>query len=405
MARPRSTGLNIVSRKRPDGQTYEDFYHRASGRKLGSSVDMPIERAIAAAAEADGIRPSFTIPQTFAQLCESYLGSGQFRALAPRSQTLNRLYVDKLRDRFGTVRLEGMTRPVVVRYRERLTVAEQPWLAYHLLSKLRLVMQHGCDIGAVKGANPAAKPGGVRAAKRSRIWSPAQTDRMLTAAGTPRIKLACALLLYTAQRPGDVLAMTTGHVHDRWDERAGRKRLALQLRQEKTGELVEVPCHQALEALLRERLAERIDSLLLVPSPTGLPWLYRNFSRAWDRTRGRADYRLARQMLRQGASHDQVRAEMLKGLQRRDMRRTAMVRMAEAGATTVQIAAVSGHTIDQTSRILDTYIPRRTEVARGAIEAWERGAPAQVAFLPQSAVAKPPTLRNGGKKAATKARK
>jgi hypothetical protein len=53
--------------------------------------------------------------------------------------------------------------------------------------------------------------------------------------------------------------------------------------------------------------------------------------------------------------------------------RTAMVRMAEAGATTAQIAAVSGHTIDQTSRILDTHIPRRGEVAAGAIDAWERG--------------------------------
>jgi hypothetical protein len=47
-----------------------------------------------------------------------------------------------------------------------------------------------------------------------------------------------------------------------------------------------------------------------------------------------------------------------------------MVRMAEAGATAAQIAAVSGHTIDQTSRILDTYIPRRGEVGAGAIEAW-----------------------------------
>lgn len=55
------------------------------------------------------------------------------------------------------------------------------------------------------------------------------------------------------------------------------------------------------------------------------------------------------------------------------MRRTAMVRMAEAGATTAQIAGVSGHTIDQTSRILDTYIPRRGEVAAGAIDAWARG--------------------------------
>src|SRR4051794_9306098 len=94
-------------------------------------------------------------------------------------------------------------------------------------------------------------------------------------------------------------------------------------------------------------------SMMVVPSPTGLPWAYRNFARSWDVARAKAG---------------------IEGVQRRDLRRTAMVRMAEAGATTAQIAAVSGHTIDQTSRILDTYIPRRGEVAAGAIDAWEQGA-------------------------------
>lgn len=59
-------------------------------------------------------------------------------------------------------------------------------------------------------------------------------------------------------------------------------------------------------------------------------------------------------------------------LQRRDLRRTAMVRMSESGATDMQIAAVSGHSIEQTRQILTIYIPRRGEVAAGAIAAWER---------------------------------
>ena len=54
------------------------------------------------------------------------------------------------------------------------------------------------------------------------------------------------------------------------------------------------------------------------------------------------------------------------------MRRTGIVRLAEAGATTAQIAAISGHRIDQCQKILDTYLPRRSEVALGGIEAWER---------------------------------
>jgi hypothetical protein len=45
--------------------------------------------------------------------------------------------------------------------------------------------------------------------------------------------------------------------------------------------------------------------------------------------------------------------------------------MAEAGATPQMIAAVSGHSIDTTVRILDTYIPRTPRMATGAIVAYE----------------------------------
>jgi integrase len=233
----------------------------------------------------------------------------------------------------------SITRPVIVRLRE--VEAARPWYATHLLSKLRLVLQHGVDIGVIR-SNPALKPGGVKPPRRHAVWSHEQVDALIRSA-PPDIRLACGLLLYTAQRPSDVLAMTWGQV----EERGGR--VWLTLRQQKTGELVHVPAHQKLAGMLAE--ASR-RAVLLVPSPTGLPWAYRNFCRAWDRA---------------------VQAAEIEGVQRRDLRRTAMVRMAEAGATTAQIAAVSGHTIDQTARILDTYIPRRGEVAAGAIEAWEQG--------------------------------
>jgi hypothetical protein len=50
--------------------------------------------------------------------------------------------------------------------------------------------------------------------------------------------------------------------------------------------------------------------------------------------------------------------------------------MAEAGATVPQIAAVTEWGIDYCQRIVDTYLPRRTEVAIGAMVLWE-AAPAR----------------------------
>jgi integrase len=64
-------------------------------------------------------------------------------------------------------------------------------------------------------------------------------------------------------------------------------------------------------------------------------------------------------------------AAKLDGLQNRDLRRTAMVRMAEAGAADIEIAAVSGHDIEATRRILETYLPRNSAMARAAIRKLE----------------------------------
>ena len=89
------------------------------------------------------------------------------------------------------------------------------------------------------------------------------------------------LLIYTAQRPSDVLGMTKGRV----SEHDGR--LWIILRQQKTGELIEVPLHDQLAPLVRSRLADNSGGLLLVPSPTGKLWAYRNFARSWDAVDGR----------------------------------------------------------------------------------------------------------------------
>ena len=53
-------------------------------------------------------------------------------------------------------------------------------------------------------------------------------------------------------------------------------------------------------------------------------------------------------------------------LQFRDLRRTSMVRLAEAGATVPQIAAISSHSIKQTRKILEHYLPRNRQMALGA---------------------------------------
>ena len=44
-----------------------------------------------------------------------------------------------------------------------------------------------------------------------------------------------------------------------------------------------------------------------------------------------------------------------------------LVRLAEAGCTTPEIAAISGHSIERTERILEVYLPRTRAMASAAI--------------------------------------
>lgn len=70
---------------------------------------------------------------------------------------------------------------------------------------------------------------------------------------------------------------------------------------------------------------------------------------------------------------DEVRKEVCKKIPEAsrckfmDLRRTAIVRLAEANCTEAQISAVSGHKIDTCRRILETYLPRNSQMAKAAI--------------------------------------
>ena len=392
MPRP-TTGLNTVSRKLLDGSTERRWYHRKSGLLIGSSREgwtkqQALLRAQQIDQEADSSAPA---PGTFGALCVAYLGSQRFAKLAPRTQSEYRDHIEVLRGMWEEVPYVGITRKAVKAMLAGF--ADRPWRGNALVRTLSAMWSHGLHELELEGlpANPAAHIEMHETRPRTQIWDAYRIEVFLDAAhqeNQASVALSMALLLYTVQRLSDALEMERPMLF----ERDGRP--WIRLRQAKTGELVDVPCHQRLAAELARSPGQ---AGLLIPSPTGKPWTRRNFSRSWDRVRRRANWRLAREAIRargglpprsqvkaRRAALAEVRAAMLDDLQRRDLRRTGMVMMALAGATALQIAAVSGHRIDRVQAILDTYIPRRGEIGLGAIEAWERSS-AQLVVLPRPA--------------------
>jgi integrase len=343
MPRPLGTGLHVKRVKRADGTIREYFSNRYTGQTLGT------DRAVAEARMREWIAaqvPTRPIGRaSLDALISDYLRTDDYRNLKPRTQEIYRLYLDQLRTRFGVMPVNMIGIEWVERL--KLDLQDQPGKCNQTLAVLRITLGWGMRLGYCR-SNPAKAVSKAQLPARTTIWSSAQIEAFLGGA-RGSLQLAMALLLYTAQRPSDVLEMTKGRI----SERDGR--LYIALRQGKTNELLDVPVHAKLEPLLRERLADASGGLLLVPSPRGHLWSRRNFSRAWDAACKKAE---------------------LSGVQRRDLRRTAVVLMAEAGLTVGQIAAITGHRIETTAAILNVYLPRRTEVALAGMEAWERTPPA-----------------------------
>lgn len=360
MARPRKTGIKVAYKTLHDGTRRAYYYDRATGRPLSiDDRDAAIGRASTASAPKLAAAPG-----TFAALIEDYRRSPGFTEKAPHTRKDYLSYLELIRSELGDMPVSGFRPRHVAMLQEKYR--DRPRKANFLVAVLRIILNLAVKRELI-AANPAAQPDMLPTRARTQLWSrDDQTDFL--AAADPRLHLAFLLLLYTTQRVSDVLAMTKGQVY----ERDGR--LMIELRQQKTGALIAVPTHRDLVPLLQARLEDKTGGMLLVPSPTGRPWAFRNFARKWDAAIRRMALRRARALFKQGWPKEKVRTELAaQHRQRRDLRRTGIVRMAEAGVTTPQIAAISGHAIDYCQRIIDTYLPRRTEVAIAAMTAWEAG--------------------------------
>jgi integrase len=126
-----------------------------------------------------------------------------------------------------------------------------------------------------------------------------------------KARLALALLLYTAQRRSDVVKMGRQHV------RAG----VVHVRQQKTGTMLAIPVHPALQAMLDATPGEH---LTLLVTEYGKPFTAAGFGN-WFRDR--CD-----------------EAGLPKHCAAHGLRKAACRRLAEAGCSANVIASISGHT-------------------------------------------------------------
>ncbi len=173
-------------------------------------------------AQATEIGASRTKAGTINALCVCYYRSPDFRALKPSTQVMRRNIIEHFRNAHGDKPVKGLGRA----HLKHLigAKADTPHAANNLLKVLRVLLGYAVSIDMID-SNPAI---GVKKYKASgdgfHSWSEDEIARFEERHPVgSRARLAFALLLYTAQRRGDVVKMGWQRLRTT-RSRCGRKR-------------------------------------------------------------------------------------------------------------------------------------------------------------------------------------
>lgn len=359
----------VTRRKGPRGQVY--WYWQRKGfplERLPDDEAMRFARARELNAWAEGAlaaRPKREpAPDSVLLLVRRYEASDRYKALAPGTRTYYDRQLRLILRLWGDLPIGQVSRRAVVDAVEGLPPGEKRKFAAVLSNLFRLAAY----LGWAQAANHARELE-ISTRRRDEIWDPAALvlyDARASAHPHARnLRLYRALLRYSVQRPGDVAAMTEGRIFCTPPGAPGGGVWRIKLRQAKTQRLVDLPAHRDLAAIVEEiRAGDRAAGL---PAPLPATPLFRRRPDEPEPQKPVSAHDLW------AWSREVRQAAGLEALQDRDLRRSGMVAMAEAGCTDIQIAAVSGHTIEQTRSILETYIPRTAAMADAAILRWEGG--------------------------------
>lgn len=248
-------------------------------------------------------------PESVFALISAYRGSPEWRGFKQRTQA-NRTYYLRDLDGIGNAPACNITRRDLLEIRNAIAGTRGHGAANGFIKMCSALFGWGVEQQWFD-VSPTHKikllQGGHLTA-----WSTAEADRAMTEL-PPHLARVVLLARYTGQRRGDLVAMT-------WRSYDGTN---IAVRQEKTGAALSIPAHPVLKAALDQWKMGASSTHILV-SETGRPWkpnhLTHEMRQAMDQIEG-------------------LRAN----LNVHGLRKLAATELAEAGCSTHEIAAVTGH--------------------------------------------------------------
>lgn len=332
-------GLHKVRRKLADGRVAVYHYAWRGGPRIEAEPGTPAFAAEFARLTAARDKPTTT--GTMQDLINAYQRAPDFTDLRPETRAGYVRRIRKIEAKFGTLPIRALEDPrvraVLMDWRDKMA-AKGRREADYTFAVLARILSWARDRGRI-ARNPAERPGRLYNGTRSEsVWTDAEIAAVL-AVTPPHVALPIILAADTGQRLGDVLALP-------WSAYDGA---TIRLRQSKTGRHVVVPVTARLRLALDTTPRRAVT---ICATSRGTSWTRDGYQTAFDKAK---------------------RAAKVTGRTFHDLRGTAVTRLAEAGCTVPEIAAITGHDARSAEDILSRhYLSRSAALGESAIAKLER---------------------------------
>ena len=288
-----------------------------------------------------------SLPRTVEAVVREYRSTPKFQGLAAGTRKNYERVLMAIVDDFGGVVIKDIKRRHVRAHRDQLSTT--PAAANTRQKIWVILLQFAVDQEYIPH-HPALRLDKFKGGEHAR-WPEEAVEHATTPGVLPEhLRRAIVLAVYTGQREGDCVRMT-------WADFDGT---AIRVTQEKTGAKLWVPCHAALKAEL-EKWRDGATAPSILTRTDGTPW--------------RSSRSFATMFSRGLHGKGNKRRPEFDGLVFHGLRKVAAARLAEAGCSVHEIAAITGHTtlamVEHYTREADQR--RRASAAIAKLENFRNG--------------------------------
>lgn len=261
--------------------------------------------------------PTARKSDTLSALIDAYKDSPEWRDMAKSTQTTYTIYLRPL-DQIGHLDPTTFKRRDVLKIRDALSISSGNAAANYFVTVTRQLFNWAIDRDWVE-SNPASK---IKKLETGHLMAWSQKQASISLVKLPEhLRRVVVLGMHTGQRRSDLCCMT-------WAAYDGK---TISLVQQKTKAPLVLPVHRDLKAEL-DVWKLTASALTILTNVDGKPWLPNNLS-----------YHMRAALERIGLPDD---------LNVHGLRKLAAANLAEAGCSTKEIAAVTGH---ETLAMIELY--------------------------------------------------